>query len=224
MDQDVADGGDQRRKGHDEGTCSHRRFQLHAQERGEHHQHHHAAACAHKARAKADGQAEKQGDRNAFPVQLRSLGRLILPAGIRADQKPDADAEGQKQREAAQHHVPDDEGHIASHRAHGQDADHHDPAAPQIDVPVLRVGKRRDGGTQDIRRQGDGCRLVRAGFSPECGAQHDQDGHHDRGGGKSRQPGADPRAQRRDDIPHIFHGSPSLTAQLYAITIINNKC
>ena len=57
-----------------------------------------------------------------------------LPEDIRRHlcQKADADEEGEEQGKAAQHHVAHDEGHIAAHRAHGQDARQHDPAVFQV--------------------------------------------------------------------------------------------
>ena len=136
----MADGSDQGRKGHDEGAGSHRRFELHPEERCKHHQHHHPAAGSHEAGSKADGQAKEQRDHHALQVQLFTFAGSILPAGVGLHQKADANEEGQKERETAEYHIADDKCDITADGAHGQDTRQHDPPAPKIDVLVLRVG------------------------------------------------------------------------------------
>ena len=197
----MADGRNQSRKGHYKCAGTYRRFRLHAEKRCEYHQHHHTAAGAHKARAEADGQTEKEGDGDALSVQLLPLCGSIVPAGVRLDQKADADEKGQKKSESAQHHIPHDKSHVAADRTHAQNADKHDPAALQIDVFMPGICIGRHGGAKDVRCKCDGGRLIRTCLAGKRWAENDQNRDHDCGGGKPREARADARTQRRDNVP-----------------------
>ena len=188
VDEDVADGGDQGREGHDEGAGAHRCFQLHAEKRREDHQHHHPAASTHEARAEADGQPEKEGDGHALPVQSLALCRLAFPACVWLYKEANANEESEKKREAPQHHVPRQVRHVAAHGAHGKDAHQHDPSSSEVDVFVPCVCPGGDGGAQDVRGQGDGRGLVDPRLPGERRTQYDQNRHHHRGRGQARQP------------------------------------
>ena len=97
MDQNMADGSDQRRESHDEGAGTYSCLEFHPKENGEYHQHHHAAACSHKTGAETYSKTEEQGDRDAFPVQFFTFCRLLLAARIRLYKKTDADKKRKKQ-------------------------------------------------------------------------------------------------------------------------------
>ena len=172
VDEDVADGSYQGREGHNECTGTHRRLQLHAEKRREDHQHHHSVAGAHKARAEANGQPEKEGDGHALPVQPLALCRLIIPAGVGLYQEADSDEESKKKREASQYHVPRQVRHVAAHGAHGENAHQHDSAAPEVNVLMLFVCPGGDGGAQDVRGQSNGRGLVDPRLTGEGGTQH----------------------------------------------------
>ena len=201
----MAHRSDQRRERHDEGTGADGGFQLHAEERGEYDQHHHAAARADKARAEADRDAADDGQEYTLPPEPRALFHRILPRSVRLDQKADTDTEGQDQGEATEHGVPDQKGDITAGDAHGQDAGHDEPAALEVNILVLGVGGGGHGGAEDIRRERDRRCLIRACLTRKRGTQHDQHGHHHRRGRKPRKPRADARADRRDHIPYPFH-------------------
>ncbi len=206
----MADEADEGGEGHDKGAGAHGAFQVVAQEGGEHHQHHHAAAGAHKAGAKADGQAKEQGDDDLLHAQSDAGGVRPRLGGVRLEQEPDADAEGQHQREAPQHHVAHQIGGVAAHGAQGDDADQHDPAVFQVDVLVPGVDRGGDGRAEDVRGQGNGRGLIRPVLPGEGGAEDDQNRHHHRGRRQARQPRSNSRAQRRDDVPKVFHRWPSV--------------
>ena len=139
MDQNMTHRGDQRGKGHDKRACAYRSLEFHPEEGRKNHQHHHTAACAHKAGAKTYGQAEEQGDRDTLPVQFFAFTGSVLPAGIRLYQKANADEKCQKEREASQYDVADKEGRIAPNGAHAEDAHQHDPPPPEINVFMFGV-------------------------------------------------------------------------------------
>ena len=205
MDQDVADGGNECGKGHDEGARADGGLQVHAEEDGKDHQHHHAPAGADKAGSKTDREAEEERNQDAFPVQCGAFGRRIFPGGIGLDEKADADGKRQKKRKSAQDHIPREIGRPAAHRAHGQDADKHDPAASEVNVFVPGIGPCGDGGPENVRGERDSGRLIGAGFPGKGRAEDNEDRDHDRGGGEPGQPCADAGADGCDEIPDIFH-------------------
>ena len=205
MDQNVAHRGDQRRKGHDERARAHCGLQFHAEKCGENDQHHHTAARSHEAGAKAYGQAKEQRDRNALPVQLFAPGGSVLPAGIRPDQKADADEEGQKEREAAQHDVADAESRVAADGAHPEDTHQHDPAPLQVDVLMSGIGIGCYRRTEDIRCQCNRRCLIRACLTGEGRTEDNQDRHHDGSRRKPGQPRPDARPKGGYDIPYPLH-------------------
>ena len=118
MDEDMGNGCDQSGECHDECAGSNGCLKLHAKKRGEHHQHHHAAAGSDKPCSKTNRQTEKQGYQYTFPVKLLPFWRSVFTAGIGFDEKTDADAERQKQREAAKHDIAGQIGRIAADGAH----------------------------------------------------------------------------------------------------------
>ena len=196
MDKDVAHRGDEGGKGHDKGAGAHGGFQLHAQKGGEHHQHHHTAAGTHKPRSEADGQAEKQGNSDPFPIQFRPLGLGLRPLRAGLYQETDADAEGQDQGEAPQHHVPRFPGGETAHGTHPDDAGQHDPTPAQVDIFVANVGGGGHRGAQDVRGQSDGGGLISPRLPGEGRTQHDENGHHHRGCRQPHQPRPHPGQHR----------------------------
>ena len=105
MDQNMADGSDQRRESHDEGAGTYSSLEFHPNKNCKHYKHQQAAARSHKTGAEADGEAEEQGDRYAFPVQFFTFFRLFFAAGIRLYKESDPDEKRQKQRETSEYYV-----------------------------------------------------------------------------------------------------------------------
>ena len=209
VNDDMADRSDQRGEGHNKGARSHGGFQLHAEERSENNQHHHAAARSHKASAEAYGQAKEEGDEHAFSVELFALGGGVFPRGVRLYQETDPDTESQEQRETAQYHIPSKPCHIAADRAHREDTGQHDPAALQVNILMLCVGGRCDRRAKDVRGERNGGSLVGTGLSAEAGAEHDQDRHHHRCRRQTRKARPNSGTQRRNDVPDIFQNLTS---------------
>ena len=204
MDQDMADGRNQSGKGHDECTGAHGCLQFHAETDCEHNQHHHAAARSNKPGAEPDGQPEKQGPGECFPVQFFTAGCMPLLACIRFDEKTDPDAEGQEQSKCTQNHISDKECNIAADGTHGQDTDHHDPAALQIHIPMSGIGPCCYCRAQNIGCKCDGGCLIGSGFTGERRAQDDEDGNHDCCRRKTGKACPDSCTQSCNDVPYVF--------------------
>ena len=137
---------DKRRKRHYESTRTDRSLKLHAQESGKDYKHHHASACADKTSAKADGNAAKDGDYYSLEPKLLALLSLVLAACIGLNKEAYSYAECQEQCKASEHDITYKKSDIASDCTHGQDANHHEPSALEIDILVFAVcvcGNRR---------------------------------------------------------------------------------
>ena len=126
---DVTNRSDERGKSHDKRARADSGLQLHAEKRGKHDQHHHAAARSDKARAEADSQPEKQRDHHAPSAERLTLFGGVFPRGVGLYKKAYADKERQKKRKAAQHHIPRQPRHIAPDRTHRENTNEHYPTA-----------------------------------------------------------------------------------------------
>lgn len=81
-DGEMGNGAGQGGEGHNEHASAHGCLQLVAQHRGQDQQHHHAAACAHKATDEANDDAADHGlDGTLFGLETPSMASLVVITG-----------------------------------------------------------------------------------------------------------------------------------------------